>query len=292
MSLLSTFSTNSINILAGINGSEVSQALIIAISVALNDFLYLPWPQEYRITLPLHVSGNTSAQVEVGGSWAAGMAYGSEELVQRHLFSLYFMLPLIGVCAGFLYHNWYVILRIAENNVLQYAGIRHERSPVILSATLLAWRSLSSAFKATFPRRCSCSSSHKSSILCYRVRNCLVLFPVHATVFRGKLIVVLFTYCFLNVPIRFEASTNLLHPSKAQFLKPPKPLSVIVLKLFAALGLTELTIDPKTRQILEVTNLTILNYFLLRLGPLSEKTLVKVLMTSQVCSKPARRIVC
>ena len=106
MSLLSTFSTNSINILAGINGSEVSQAVVIAISVTLNDLLYLPWPTGFRV--PLHLLGSR-AEVEVGGVWSAGMAYGSTELVERHLFSLYFMLPLIGVCLGFLYHNWSVI---------------------------------------------------------------------------------------------------------------------------------------------------------------------------------------
>lgn len=104
MSLLSTFTTNSFNILAGINGSEVSQALIIAVSVALNDLLYLPWRHELR--LPLHVLG-TRAELDVGGTWAAGMSFGSRELVERHLFSLYFMLPLIGVCAGFMFHNWY-----------------------------------------------------------------------------------------------------------------------------------------------------------------------------------------
>lgn len=105
MSLLSTFATNSINILAGINGSEVGQALIIALSVIVNDLLYLPWPLDFRI--PLHLLGN-KAEVEFGGVWSAGMAYGSKELVERHLFSLYFMLPLVAVCTGFMYHNWYV----------------------------------------------------------------------------------------------------------------------------------------------------------------------------------------
>jgi UDP-N-acetylglucosamine--dolichyl-phosphate N-acetylglucosaminephosphotransferase len=103
MSLLSTFATNSINILAGINGSEVSQALIIAISVILNDLLYLPWPVGFR--LPVHLLGSKS-EVEFGGVWSAGMAHGSKELVERHLFSLYFMLPLVAVCFGFMYHNW------------------------------------------------------------------------------------------------------------------------------------------------------------------------------------------
>lgn len=106
MSLLSTFSTNSINILAGINGSEVSQALIIALSVIANDLLYLPWPIGFRI--PLHLLGN-HVELDVGGVWNAGMSYGSREMVERHLFSLYFMLPLVAVCVGFLYHNWYVL---------------------------------------------------------------------------------------------------------------------------------------------------------------------------------------
>ncbi|KAG5352915.1 hypothetical protein C0989_012152 [Termitomyces sp. Mn162] len=92
------------NILAGINGSEVSQALIIALSVILNDLLYLPWPIDFRI--PLHLLGNKS-ELGFGGVWSAGMAYGSRELVERHLFSLYFMMPLVAVCTGFLYHNWY-----------------------------------------------------------------------------------------------------------------------------------------------------------------------------------------
>lgn len=105
MSLLSTFATNSINILAGINGSEVGQALIIALSVILNDLMYLPWPIDFRI--PLHLLGN-KAELDFGGVWNAGMAFGSRQLVERHLFSLYFMLPLVAVCTGFMYHNWYV----------------------------------------------------------------------------------------------------------------------------------------------------------------------------------------
>jgi UDP-N-acetylglucosamine--dolichyl-phosphate N-acetylglucosaminephosphotransferase len=103
MSMLSTFSTNSINILAGINGSEVSQALVIALSVIVNDLIYLPWPFNFRI--PLYLLGN-QAEVDVGGVWSAGMAHGNPELVERHIFSLYFMLPLVAVCAGFAYHNW------------------------------------------------------------------------------------------------------------------------------------------------------------------------------------------
>ena len=107
MALLSTFATNSINILAGINGAEVCQALVIALSVIVNDCLYLPWSTSFRFRLPLYLLGG-KAEVDVGGVWIAGMAHGSKELVERHLFSMYFMLPLVGVCLGFLYHNWSV----------------------------------------------------------------------------------------------------------------------------------------------------------------------------------------
>ncbi len=100
MSLLSTFSTNSINILAGINGIEVSQSLIIAMSVALNDSLYLPiWP---RVAFGQPGMPNEWVVLEGG----AILSRGSKELVQRHLLSLYFMGPLIGVCTALLYHNW------------------------------------------------------------------------------------------------------------------------------------------------------------------------------------------
>jgi UDP-N-acetylglucosamine--dolichyl-phosphate N-acetylglucosaminephosphotransferase len=103
MVMLSTFSTNSINILAGINGSEASQALVIALSVIVNDLLYLPWAVGFRI--PLHLLGS-KADLEFGGLWGAGMSKGSQVLVERHLFSLYFMLPLVAVLSAFLYHNW------------------------------------------------------------------------------------------------------------------------------------------------------------------------------------------
>jgi UDP-N-acetylglucosamine--dolichyl-phosphate N-acetylglucosaminephosphotransferase len=95
--MLPTFTTNSINILAGINGVEVIQAFIIALSVLLNDMLYLPvWPASF-----LEFWNMQNPEEGKILDWAAG------EVVQRHLMSAYFMAPLAGVCAGFLWHNWY-----------------------------------------------------------------------------------------------------------------------------------------------------------------------------------------
>jgi len=76
MLLYSVFCTHSINILAGINGLEAGQSLVIALSIAINDLLFI---QDKQATSPA---------------------------VETHLFSLYLMLPFIGVTAGLLWHNW------------------------------------------------------------------------------------------------------------------------------------------------------------------------------------------
>jgi UDP-N-acetylglucosamine--dolichyl-phosphate N-acetylglucosaminephosphotransferase len=141
MSMLSTFSTNSINILAGINAVEVSQALIIALSVLLNDMLYLPWT--FRVTLHYHLPVyQSSRNITIGGVYAAGLAHGSKELVDRHLLSAYFMLPLIGVCLGFLYHNWFVTFANAllDTDSKRIAGIQREFFRVTPYAIYLEWR--------------------------------------------------------------------------------------------------------------------------------------------------------
>lgn len=158
--MLPTFTTNSINILAGVNGVEVIQALIIALSVLLNDLLFIPvWPKSL---LELIGGGNPQEGRMLG--WAAG------EVVQRHLMSAYFMLPLVGVCAGFMWHNWSVALFPYDLELR--AGIPPRPSQATPSATSPAWHSRPSPSKATLPRRLSCSSFLRSSTLCCRALSC------------------------------------------------------------------------------------------------------------------------
>ncbi|KAH8108709.1 N-acetylglucosaminephosphotransferase [Phellopilus nigrolimitatus] len=252
MALLSTFATNSINILAGINGAEVSQALIIALSVIANDCLYLPWTTSFRFRLPLYLLGG-KAEIDFGGVWSAGMAHGSKELVERHLFSMYFMLPLVGVCSGFLYHNWYPA-RVFPGDTLCYVtgmafavvGIQAH-----FSKTLLLF-----FIPQIFNFILSCPQLFG-----------LVPCPRH------------------RVP-RFDGETNLLHPSTITFEdKPPSRLATLVLRLLSAVGLTKLTIRVQDGSITEASNLTILNVFLVRLGSMTEKRLVQTLIATQVmCS--------
>jgi UDP-N-acetylglucosamine--dolichyl-phosphate N-acetylglucosaminephosphotransferase len=77
MAFLSIFCTNTINILAGVNGIEAGQSIVIAICIAINDMLYVMKP--------------------------------GHPAIDAHLFSLYFLVPFIGVSLALLYHNWYVV---------------------------------------------------------------------------------------------------------------------------------------------------------------------------------------
>ncbi|KAJ4444375.1 UDP-N-acetylglucosamine--dolichyl-phosphate N-acetylglucosaminephosphotransferase [Periplaneta americana] len=72
MGMLAVFCTNAINILAGINGLEVGQSVIIAASIIVFNF------------------------IELGG-----------DLWKAHQFSLYFMLPYLATSIALLQYNWY-----------------------------------------------------------------------------------------------------------------------------------------------------------------------------------------
>ncbi|CAI8046272.1 UDP-N-acetylglucosamine--dolichyl-phosphate N-acetylglucosaminephosphotransferase [Geodia barretti] len=74
MGMLAVFCTNAINILAGINGVEVGQSVVIAASIILFNFL------------------------ELAGSWGS-----------KHLFSLYLLLPFLAVSLALLMYNWYPV---------------------------------------------------------------------------------------------------------------------------------------------------------------------------------------
>lgn len=84
-------------------------------------------------------------------------------------------------------------------------------------------------------------------------------------------------------PRRFDADRQILHPSQAEFKdKRPSAVATAVLRLFSALGLVQLTVDERTGAISSTTNLTILNVFLLRFGPMREDSLTRVLISTQV----------
>ncbi|AEO67075.1 uncharacterized protein THITE_2075857 [Thermothielavioides terrestris NRRL 8126] len=92
MAGVAIFSPNSINILAGINGIEVAQSVVIALLLALNDGLYLLTPYPHPAT-------------------------------DSHLFSLSFLLPFLGVSLALLWHNWYPARVFVGDTYCYFAGM-------------------------------------------------------------------------------------------------------------------------------------------------------------------------
>ncbi|XP_035682021.1 UDP-N-acetylglucosamine--dolichyl-phosphate N-acetylglucosaminephosphotransferase-like [Branchiostoma floridae] len=88
MGMLAVFCTNAINILAGINGVETGQSLIIGLSITLFNLLEL--------------SGDFS---------------------EDHIFSLYFMIPFCAVSFALLYYNWYPSQVFVGDTFCYFAGM-------------------------------------------------------------------------------------------------------------------------------------------------------------------------
>ncbi|NXA57113.1 GPT acetylglucosaminephosphotransferase, partial [Nothocercus julius] len=88
MGMLAVFCTNAINILAGINGLEAGQSLVIAASI---------------ITFNI---------VELNGDYR-----------EDHIFSLYFMIPFFFTTLGLFYHNWYPSRVFVGDTFCYFAGM-------------------------------------------------------------------------------------------------------------------------------------------------------------------------
>lgn len=88
MGMLAVFCTNAINILAGVNGVECGQSIVIALSVLLNSLLNL-----------------------------------NSECWSEHMFSLYLVCPFIGVSSAVLYYNWYPSKVFVGDTFCYFAGM-------------------------------------------------------------------------------------------------------------------------------------------------------------------------
>ncbi|OCF71195.1 UDP-N-acetylglucosamine-dolichyl-phosphate N-acetylglucosaminephosphotransferase [Kwoniella mangroviensis CBS 8886] len=245
--LLPTFTTNSINILAGINGVEVLQALIIASSVLINDLLFLPiWSP-----VLLDLLGFENPQNGRVLDWAIG------EVVDRHLMSCYFMLPLVGVCTGFLWHNWYPAKAFPGDTFCYFTGMAFSAVAIQghFSKTLILF-----FLPQIFNFILSCPQLFG-----------LVECPRH------------------RLP-SYDEKTNLLNPSLVVFESPPPLKTTIVLEILSFLRLVKLEYhqspNPKNstdkRYIKSSTNLTIINFLLVHFGPMREDRLCMLVGFVQV----------
>lgn len=217
MAGIAIFCPNSINILAGINGIEVSQSIVIAVLLVLNDTLYLFTPYPHPAT-------------------------------DSHLFSLYMLLPFIGVSIALWFHNWYPAKVFVGDTYCYFAGMVFAVVGILghFSKTLLLLF-IPQIFNFVY-----------SAPQLFRIIDC----PRH------------------RLP-RFNARTGLLEVSITPWPRPPKKLLDIALRLLAKLKLIRLTLDDQGN-IVETSNLTILNLWLLWRGPLREDRLAQELLAMQM----------
>ena len=219
MAGVAIFSPNSINILAGINGIEVSQSVVIAMLLAINDCLYLLTPYPHPAT-------------------------------DSHLFSLYFLLPFLGVSLALLWHNWYPARVFVGDTYCYFAGM------VFVVVSILGH----------FSKTLVLLLVPQIFNFVYSVPQLFGLVP-----------------CPRHRLPRFNARTGLLEPSITPWTPERQPKAPIAwgLRLLGKLGLLAVKLDEEGRFV-ETSNFTILNLWLVWRGPLREDRLALEITAMQM----------
>lgn len=225
MAAIAIFCPNSINILAGINGIEVSQSLIISFLLVINDVLSLYLVPSRQDTHPA---------------------------TDPHLFSIYLLLPFIGVSMALWWHNWYPAKVFVGDTYCYFAGMVFAIVGILghFSKTLLL---------LLIPQIVNFVYSAPQL---FRVIPC----PRH------------------RLP-RFNARSGLLEPSMTQWQHPPSSPVSLILVTMANLPVPLIKIETNTKgEVVESTNLTILNLWLVWFGPMREDRLAIEILAMQTLS--------
>ncbi len=225
MAAIAVFCPNSINILAGINGIEVSQSIIIGFLLLANDVLSL---------------------------YAAPSSPSPHPATDPHLFSIYLLLPFIGVSIALWWHNWYPAKVFVGDTYCYFAGMVFAIVGILghFSKTLLL---------LLIPQ---IANFMYSSPQLFRLVPC----PRH------------------RLP-RFNPRTGLLEPSVTEWQKPPAQVVALFFSLLENFPIPLLRVTRNgTGEIVESTNFTILNLWLVWFGPMREDRLaIELLVMQTLC---------
>ncbi|XP_076457758.1 UDP-N-acetylglucosamine--dolichyl-phosphate N-acetylglucosaminephosphotransferase-like [Babylonia areolata] len=216
MGMLAVFCTNAINILSGVNGLEVGQSWVICISVLIHNFIEL-----------------------------------SGEQHQAHVFSIYFLMPFLGVCSALLYYNWYPSRVFVGDTFCYFAGM-------------------------TFAVVAILAHFSKTLMLFFvpQVFNFLYSVP---QLFK-------FVPCPRHRLPKYNPDTDKVEMSRFTF-KPSQlsPLGKLCVSIFRLLRLIDIRENVgEDGRFTEANNFTLNNFLLKLCGPLHERTLVIVLLSIQV----------
>jgi UDP-N-acetylglucosamine--dolichyl-phosphate N-acetylglucosaminephosphotransferase len=205
MSILLIFCPNSINILAGVNGIEVGQSLVIGAALVANDLLYIRHPQH--------------------------------PAAPSHLFSIYFLLPFLGVSLALFLHNKYPAKVFVGDTYCYFAGM------------VFASVAVTGHFSKTL-----------MTLLVPQVFNFIFSAP---QIFH-------IVPCPRHRLPRYDPVSDCQYASTMTFTTPPKGLAKLILKVFEGLKFVKLTYDKEGRNILASTNFTLINMWILWVGEKDE----------------------
>ncbi|CAG9785568.1 unnamed protein product [Diatraea saccharalis] len=215
MGMLAVFCTNAINILAGINGLEVGQSVIIALSIIIFDIIELRGDQ-----------------------------------FKAHMFSLYIMTPYLATTLALLKHNWYPSKVFVGDTFCYVSGM-------------------------TFAVVGILSHFSKTVLLFFlpQVINFLYSVP---QLFR-------IIPCPRHRLPKYNAEMDLLEPSRTLIVK--KEMTIINKALVQVLTILHLIDTIEDSESITINNMTLINFTLIKLGPMSEGTLTaKLLIFQCVCT--------
>lgn len=246
MASISIFCPNSINILAGINGIEVSQSIVITLLILINDAIYL---------LPHHSSTHPATDT--------------------HLFSVYLLLPFLAVSLALLSQNWFPARVFVGDTYCYFAGMVFAVDAILghFSKTLLLLlvpQIFNFAYSA--PQLFGVVPCPRHRLPHFNARTGL-LEPSMAE-FSSAVVV----GGGVGVNALVDDAPAYSRKTKG---RPLHPLVQTALKSLHRLRLVRVETHPETGQVLRCTNLTLLNLWLVWFGPLREDRLALQILGAQ-----------
>ncbi|KAJ8721526.1 hypothetical protein PYW07_002301 [Mythimna separata] len=212
MGMLAVFCTNAINILAGINGLEVGQSVVIAFSIVIFDIIELRGDQ-----------------------------------YKAHTFSLHIMIPYLATTLALLKHNWYPSKVFVGDTFCYVSGM-------------------------TFAVVAILSHFSKTVLLFFLPQIINFLYSV--------------PQLFHIIPCprhrlpKYSEETDLLHASRTIIAK--KEMTALTKLIFRVLTMLRLIDKTEDTESITINNMTLINLFLIKLGPIPEVQLTTWLMAFQI----------
>ena len=274
MASISIFCPNSINILAGINGIEVAQSIVIALLILANDALYLLPPNALTNLLPKPFRTSTLS--------TATPSTTHNPATDPHLFSTFLLLPFLGVSLALYAHNKYPARVFVGDTYCYFAGMTFAVVAILahFSKTLLLLL-IPQIFNFLYsaPQLFGLIPCPRHRLPHFNARTGL-LEPSWAD-FNPPLIVEKDSNGSANGHATIAPALGGLPKHRPVALRRPlHPAVQATLTLLASLRLLEVETD-EAGHVLRTTNLTLLNLWLVWFGPMREDRLCWGLVAMQ-----------